>query len=74
MAATDMARGRNISVRPVPHEITTFMLIKEFGGYPDRWENQSSKDIKALTTILSAYNKVKNVEANRVNKQGQSRR
>lgn len=73
MAATDLARGRNISVKPVPHEITIFMLIKEFGGYPDEWARQSNKDIKALTTILSTFNRVRNAEMERMSKQSKKR-
>ncbi len=42
--------------------------MKEFGGTPSEWRAQRIKDIKFVTTILSAYNKVKNAEMNKANK------
>ncbi|MEQ9716108.1 MAG: hypothetical protein ABGF52_11325 [Candidatus Asgardarchaeum sp.] len=74
MAATELARGRNITVRPVPIEITYFLLAKEFGWLPSQCQKESSKDLKGITHILSAYNKIKNQEIERMNKQSKKRR
>ena len=55
-------------VKPVPDEIIMFLLSKEFGWTPSQIENESSKNIKAYITILSAYNKAKNLEIERSSK------
>lgn len=39
-----------------------FLLIKEFKWTPKQIKEQDAKDIKAVTHILSTYNKVKNAE------------
>lgn len=65
MAASELASGRAITVKPVPDEIIWFLLAKEFGWDPETCKRQSSKDIKAITHILSVYNKVKNQMAER---------
>lgn len=44
--------------------------MKEFGGVPSDWRSQSTKDIKSITTLLSTYNKVKNLKMERKSKQG----
>ena len=63
MAATDLASGRKVSVQPVPDEIIIFLLAKEFGWTPSQIKAESSKDIKAITTVLSVYNSVLNQKA-----------
>ncbi len=68
MAAAELARGRNITVHPVPVEITYFLLAKEFGWLPSQIKNESSKDMKGIIHVLSTYNKVKNQEIERMNK------
>jgi hypothetical protein len=68
MAATDLARGRVISVSPTPDEITYFLLAKEFGWLPSQIKKESSKDIKGVLTVMSIYNKVRNSEIERANK------
>lgn len=63
-----MASGRNISVKPIPDEIIWFLLAKEFGWDPATCKRQESRDIKAITHILSVYNKVKNQLIERKNR------
>jgi len=70
MAATDLGRGRSVTVEPCPVEITYFLLAKEFGWTPSQIKEQSSKDMKGLITILSTYNKVKNNEMDRMSGKG----
>lgn len=60
MAAADLALGRVISVRPVPDELMWFLLGKEFGWSPREIKANDAKDIRAMTHILSTYNRVKN--------------
>jgi len=60
MAAADLALGRVVSVKPVPDEIIWFLLAKEFGWSPYLIKQNDAKDIRAITHILSVYNKVKN--------------
>ena len=74
MAAAELARGRTITVRPVPIEITYFLLAKEFGWLPSQIKNEPSKDLKGITHILSMYNKVRNSEIERMNKKSGKRR
>ena len=76
MAATDLARGRPISVSPTPDEITYFLLAKEFGWLPSQIKKESAKDMRGVMTVMSTYNKVRNAEIERANKksQGKSRR
>lgn len=74
MAATELARGRTITVKPVPIEITYFLLAKEFGWLPSQCKNEESKDLKGITHVLSIYNKIKNQEMERMSKKGQQRR
>ena len=68
MAATDLASGRRVTVQPVPDEIVIFLLAKEFGWTPSQIKAESSKDIKAITTVLSVYNSVLNQKAQQNNK------
>ncbi len=63
-----MARGRKISVYPVPEEMTYFFLAQEFGWTPSQIDKQEPKKIKAIIHILSIYNKVKNQETERLSK------
>ncbi len=58
-----------VTVKSVQDEITIFLLMKEFGGTPGGWRSQTTKDIKFVTTILSTYNRIKNAEMNRANKE-----
>jgi hypothetical protein len=52
----------------VPEEIIWFLLAKEFHWSPRECKMQDSKDMKAMTHILSTYNKVRNVETERAHK------
>ena len=63
-----MARGKIISVNPVPKEIIWFLLAKEFHWLPSQCESESAKSMKAITHILSVYNRVRNQEAERASK------
>ena len=74
MAAGDLARGRKITLRPVPIEITYFLLAKEFGWTPSQCKKESAKDLKAICHILSVYNSVRNQEIENMNKKAKSGR
>jgi len=50
------------------NEITYFLLAKEFHWTPEQVDRQDAKKMKALTTILSIYNKVTNQETKKINK------
>jgi hypothetical protein len=52
----------------VPEEIIWFLLAKEFGWSPSECKMQDAKDMRAITHILSVYNKVRNVETERASK------
>lgn len=60
MAAADLALGRTISASPVPDEIIWFLLAKEFGWSPKQIKEMDFKDVRAMTHLLSTYNRVKN--------------
>jgi len=68
MAAADLAMGRAVSVSPVPEEIIWFLLAKEFSWSPKVIKQNDAKDIRAITHILSVYNRVKNQITERENK------
>jgi hypothetical protein len=68
MAATEYARGRQITVQPVPKEIMFFSLAKEFGWLPSQIENESTKNIKGVMHVLSTYNKIMNQEMEKANR------
>ncbi len=68
MAAVDFSRGRGITVKPVPTEITYFLLAKEFNWTPDQVDKQETKKLKGILHILSTYNKIRNQEVARANK------
>lgn len=70
MATAELARGHTVTVEPYPYELTIFMLMKEFGGTPSQWKKETAKDIRAVTTILSTYNNVRNAEIQKVTKKG----
>ena len=72
MAAADLALGRIISVRPVPDELIWFLLGKEFGWSPKEIKEMDSKDVRAMTHILSTYNRVKNQKASADAKRAES--
>lgn len=74
MAAGDLARGRNITVAPVPLEITYFLLAKEFGWLPSQCQNEEYKNLKGIIHVMSVYNKVKNQEIEKMNKKSKSGR
>ena len=69
-----MARGRKISINPVPIEITYFLLAKEFGWTPSQCKAESSKDLRGITHVLSVYNNVKNQEIEKINRKAKSGR
>jgi len=73
MAAAEYARGRNITVRPVPKEMTYFSLAREFQWLPDEIDRQEPKKIKGVMHILSVYNNVKNKEIEAANRKAQRR-
>lgn len=68
MAAYNLAKGRQVAASSIDNEITYFLLAKEFHWTPEEIDRQDAKKMKALTTILSVYNKVSNSEMKRVNK------
>ena len=68
MAATEYARGHNITVRPVPKEITYFSLAQQFQWLPDEIDRQDPKKLKGIMHILSIYNNIKNKEIEQLNK------
>jgi len=68
MAAADLANGRPVLAPLVSKEITMFLLAKEFHWTPKQIKEQDAKDIKALTKILSIYNKIQNRKMERINK------
>ena len=74
MAAGELARGRKITVHPVPIEITYFLLAKEFGWLPSQCQSENSKDLKGIMHVLSVYNNVKNKETERMNKKAKQGR
>ena len=48
-----------------------FLLAKEFGWTPEQINKQGYKDIRAITLIMSAYNKVHNAEMeNQIKRKG----
>ena len=53
---------------PVPDEVIWFALAKEFGWSPKQIKEMDSKDVKAVTHLLSVYNRVKNQVAERQSK------
>jgi len=65
LAAADLALGRTISVRPIPDEITWFLLAKEFGWSPKEIKEMEAKDVRAMTHLLSTFNRVSNQVAER---------
>ena len=74
MAATEYARGRNISIKPLPIELTYFSLAKEFQWLPDQIDRQEPKKIKGVMHVLSIYNNIKNKEIETANKKASRRR
>ena len=73
MAAGEYARGRNITVRPIPNEIIHFSLAKEFGWLPDEIDRQEPKKLKGVLHVLSIYNKIKNQEIEQANRKARRR-
>lgn len=70
MAATEYARGHNITATPVPDEIMMFVLAKEFHWTPQQIKNESAKDINGILTVLSIFNKLQNQQMEKVSKGG----
>jgi hypothetical protein len=73
MAATEYARGRNITASPVPIELTYFSLAQEYKWLPDQIDRQDPKKLKGLLHILSIYNNIKNEEIKRENRKNARR-
>ena len=73
MAASEYARGRTITVRPIPKEMTYFSLAKEFQWLPDEIDRQEPKKLKAVMHILSVYNNIKNQEIEQANRKSKRR-
>ena len=63
MAAAEYARGRKITVRPIPRAMTYFSLAKEFNWLPDEIDRQDPKKLKGVIHVLSVFNNIKNQEA-----------
>ena len=74
MAAADLALGRKIHVNPVPDEIVWFLLAKEFGWSPKQIKEMNAKDVRAMTHMLSTYNRVKNQQAENERKRNSNKR
>ena len=74
MAASEYARGRNITVRPVPREMMYFSLAKEFHWLPDEIDRQEPRKIRGIMHILSIYNNIKNQEIENANRKARQRR
>jgi hypothetical protein len=68
MAATEYARGHNISTPIVPSEITYFSLAKEFGWLPSQVQNEPYKNIRGIMQVLSIFNEIKNKEIEQTNR------
>ena len=66
IATSDFARGRPITVNPVPREITYFVLAKEFHWTPDKIDKMKPKRVKAMLAMLNVYNKVQNQEMKKI--------
>jgi hypothetical protein len=61
-----LAGGRAISLKPVPIEITMYLLAKEFGWTPNQIKYADYKDIQGICNVLFTYNRIKNQkEANK---------
>jgi hypothetical protein len=73
MAAADYARGRTISVEPVPREMLYFSLAKEFQWLPDEIDRQEPRKIKGVMHVLSIYNNIKNQEIEQANRKAKRR-
>lgn len=63
-----------MSIRPVPNEIIWFLLAKEFHWSPKQIKEMDSKDVRAMTHLLSTYNRVKNQVAERASKRNSNKR
>ena len=74
MAASEFARGHNISVKPVPREIMYFSLAKEFRWLPDEIDRQDPKKLRGVIHVLSIYNNIKNKEVEQSNRKSKNRR
>ena len=68
MAAADLARGRSVSDPKISQEVTYLLLAKEFSWTPKQVDEQDSKKMRALTHMLSVFNKVKNAEMDKITK------
>ena len=68
MAATEYARGRIITVKPVPEQIMFFSLAQAFHWLPSQIKREDTKDMKGITHILSIYNRIKNKETESISK------
>ncbi len=68
MASADLARGQSVATDEFQFEIQMFLLVKEFNWTPSQIRQQNYKDMKAFTTMLSVFNRVKNNEMEKLNR------
>ncbi|MHA1676158.1 MAG: hypothetical protein ACTSU6_03170 [Candidatus Njordarchaeales archaeon] len=61
-------------VSPVPDEIIWFLLAKEFGWSPKQIKEMDAKDVRAMTHLLSTYNRVKNQKSSSDAKRNSNKR
>ena len=68
MASADLARGQSVATDEFQFEIQMFLLVKEFNWTPSQIRQQNYKDMKAFTTMLSVFNRIKNHEMEKLNR------
>ena len=69
MATIEYSRGQNVTIEPFPKELIYFSLAKEFGWLPSQIDNEPSKKIEGILTVLSTYNSAKSNEIQKGNRQ-----
>ncbi len=74
MAASEYARGHNITVKPVPREMMYFSLAKEFHWLPDEINRQDPKIMKGIIYILSVCSNVQSNMANNADSASNSKK
>ena len=67
---SSFSHGKPVSGNSNTDEITYFLLAKEFGWTPNQIREMNAKDVKAIITMLSIYNKVRNREIDNLSKKG----
>ena len=60
-------------MKPIPTEITNYLLAKEFGWTPSQVRAERAIDIKGILHVLSTVNLVKNQEIAKENKKKKGR-